>query len=165
MTSTHETPTISKRAAILLMLASILMLGVASETFAGSLEALASQFNLSELFIGAILVGIAGSAEHLSAIGFAAKDKMGLALSITIGSALQLAMLVAPLLVFVTLFTWGSANFQSPIAFLPVEIFAILSAVYLINEIARDGRVNWLEGAQLLALYIGLAVLFFFYGK
>jgi len=159
----HEEPKLGRGDALLLMLVSILMLGVASESFASNLENLAQQFGLTELFIGAVLVGIAGSAEHLSAITFAAKDKMSLAMSITIGSALQLAMLVAPLLVFLALFFQGSGPYHSPIAFLPIEIFAILSSVYLINEIARDGRVNWLEGLQLLALYVGLAVLFFFY--
>lgn len=162
--SPHEgKPTLGKREALMLMGVAIAMLGLTSESFAGQLEHLASEFGLSELFIGAILVGIAGSAEHMSAIGFAREDKMTLALSMTIGSALQLAMLVAPLLVFMTLWMHPGAEFHSPISFLPLEMFAILASAYLINEIARDGRVNWLEGAQLLALYAGLAVLFFFY--
>ena len=159
----HEEPKLGRGDALLLMVVSIIMLGVASESFASNLEQLATQFGLTELFIGAVLVGIAGSAEHLSAITFAAKDKMNLAMSITIGSALQLAMLVAPLLVFLGIFFQGSGPYHSPIAFLPIEIFAIFASVYLINEIARDGKVNWLEGLQLLALYVGLAVLFFFY--
>lgn len=153
-------PRMKKRDAILLLLFSFLAIAFASERFAGMLEGIAQQFNLGELFIGAVLVGLAGNAaEHFIAIKFAREDKMSLALNVTIGSSLQLAMFVVPVLVFLSLL---SPSFLS-LSFLPIEIVAILASVMLMIQIERDKKVNWFEGLQLVALYLIIAVLFFFY--
>ena len=156
----HEKPTMKKSHAFFYLLSSIIILMILSEIFASKIEAIAHNLHFGELFVGAILVGIAGNAaEHLSAIRFARKDKMSLVLNTTIGSSLQVAMFVAPLLVF---FSLVLGNFMS-LTFLPLEIIAIIASVLLINEVARDGSVNWLEGIQLVVLYIVIAVLFFFH--
>ena len=149
-----------KRNAFFLLIFAVIILGIVSELFASRLEAFAHSAGLGELFIGAILVGIVGNAaEHLSAIQFARKNKMSLVLNSTIGSSLQIAMFVAPVLLFVSYLMGSTMN----LAFLPIEIAAIIFSVLLINEISRDGEVNWLEGLQLLLLYIILAIIFFFY--
>lgn len=156
----HEKPKMKKSHAFILLLVSVAMLGVVSELFAGRLEPIAHTFGFGELFIGAIIVGIVGNAaEHLSAIQFARNNKMSLVLNTTLGSSIQIGMFVAPILVLL------SALMGNPmtLSFLPVEIFAILLSVGLINSISRDKEVNWLEGIQLLFLYLIIAIVFFFY--
>lgn len=160
VSESHEKPKIKKIHAFLLMLFSIVILVIVSEMFAGKIEDIAHALNFSELFIGAVLVGVAGNAaEHLGAIQFAIKNKMSLVLNTTIGSSLQIAMFVAPVFVFGS---YLMGNFMN-LTFLPIEIMSIFAAVLLMNEISRDGRVNWLEGAQLILLYIIICVLFFFH--
>lgn len=155
----HEKPTLKKSHAFLLLIGSILILVFASEIFAGQLEHIAENLGFSELFIGAVLVGVAGNAaEHLGALQFAVKNKMSLVLNVTIGSSLQIAMFVAPVLVFISYFMGNMMT----LAFLPIEILTIFASVLLINEVLRDGAVNWIEGIQLLVLYIIIAMLFFF---
>lgn len=156
---THK-PGMTRRNAFLLMLFSVAAIGVGSEKFAGILEEVAHQFSLGELFVGAVLVGIAGNAaEHFIALKFAQENKMSLVLNATIGSSLQLALFVAPVLVFISLF---SPSFLS-LSFLPIEIVAILASVLLMIQIERDKKVNWFEGLQLVALYTLIAIIFYFY--
>lgn len=156
----HEKPKLKKSHAFLLMFLSIVILIITSEGFAKQLETIAHGFGFSELFVGAILVGIAGNAaEHLGALHFAAKEKMSLVLNVTIGSSLQVAMFVVPLLVFGSFF-FGN---MMTLSFLPLEIVSILAAVLLLNEISKDNAVTWLEGVQMVVLYGVIAVLFFFH--
>jgi Ca2+:H+ antiporter len=155
-----EKPKMKKKNAFALMAISIIILGIVSELFASRIEEFAHSAGLGELFIGAILVGIVGNAaEHLSALQFAKKGKMSLVLNSTIGSSMQIAMFVAPILFFAS----AIMNKGMSLAFLPIEIIAIIFSVILINEISRDGEVNWIEGLQLIFLYIVLAIVFFFY--
>ena len=158
-TSSHEKPKMKKIHAFFLMLFAVVVLLFVSEGFAHQLENIAHALGFGELFVGAVLVGVVGNAaEHFGALQFATKDKMSLVLSTTIGSSLQIAMFVAPILVFVSI---ALGHFMS-LAFLPIEIVSILVSVFLLNEIAADGRVNWLEGIQLIILYLVIAVIFFF---
>ncbi len=160
LSNSHENPTMKKKTALLLMIGSIIVLVITSELFAARLEAIAHTLAFGELFIGAILVGVVGNAaEHLGVIQFARKNKMSLAFNTAIGSALQVAMFVAPLLVFMSAFLGHTLD----LVFLPIEIGAIFLSVILIKEIAQDGMVNWLEGLQLIILYVILAIVFFFY--
>lgn len=155
-----EKPKMKKLHAFLLLIFSVVILVILSELFASRLEEFAHSVGWGELFIGAILVGIVGNAaEHLSALQFAMKGKTSLVLNVTIGSSLQIGMFVAPLLVFISWFMGAPMT----LAFIPIEIIAIILSVFLINEIASDGEVNWLEGLQLLFLYVVLAILFYFY--
>ncbi|MEN2447478.1 cation transporter, partial [Bacillus sp. JR_15] len=115
-------------------------------------------FGWSELFIGVIIVAIVGNAaEHASAVIMAYKDKMDVAVEIAIGSTLQIAMFVAPVLVISSLFFPTSM----PLVFTLPELVAMASAVLLMIIISNDGDTNWFEGATLLAAYIIMGIGFF----
>ncbi|MGI8964666.1 MAG: calcium/proton exchanger, partial [Limisphaerales bacterium] len=93
-----------------------------------------------------------------TAVLMAIKNKMDLSLGIAIGSSLQIALFVAPVLVL------ASYAFGAPmdLEFSLPEIVAVVVAVFIVGQISGDGESNWLEGLQLLAVYIILAILFFF---
>ncbi len=128
-----------------------------SETLVGAVEAVTVQFGLSEFFIGVILIPVIGNvAEHLVAVQVAYKNKIELSLSISLGSSLQVAMFVAPVLVFVSLL------FGTPmlLVFNTFELVALAAAVLIAAFIALDGESNWLEGAMLMGVYLILAMAF-----
>lgn len=131
-----------------------------SEILVGSIEPLVKSFGWTELFIGVIFVAIVGNAaEHTSAITMAVKNKMDLALQISIGSATQIAMFVMPVLVLVSLMFKNQMN----LVFNTFELVAILLSVMIVNLIVEDGETNWFEGLQLLVVYGIMAVAFFLY--
>jgi Ca2+:H+ antiporter len=131
-----------------------------SEILVGSIEPLVVTFGWTELFIGVIFVAIIGNAaEHTSAITVALKGKMDLALQISIGSATQIVMLVAPVLVLVSLFF----QTQMSLVFNMFELVAIIFSVFIVNSIIEDGESNWFEGIQLLMAYVIMAVAFYFH--
>jgi Ca2+:H+ antiporter len=130
-----------------------------SEILVGALEPLVREQGLTELFVGIIVVPIIGNAaEHLVAVEMALKNKMELALGIALGSSLQIALFVAPLLVFVSLIAGNPMS----LVFNPFELAALFAAVLIAAFIAFDGESNWLEGAQLLIVYAILALAFFY---
>jgi Ca2+/Na+ antiporter len=130
-----------------------------SEVLVGALEPTVEALGLSRLFVGLILVPIIGNAaEHASAVVMAMRDKMEIAVEIAIGSSTQIAVFVAPVLVFVSLLVGHPMDF----VFSPPEIAAVGVSVAIVSFIALDGRSNWFEGAQLLSTYSILAVSFFF---
>ena len=156
---THTGPHWSVRRAIIIMLVAVAGLAVMSEFLVGSLETVTATFGLSEFFVGIILVPLIGNvAEHLVAVQVALKDQMDLSLSIALGSSLQIALFVAPLLVFVSLFMGNpmTLEFNHP------EILAMVAASIIAALVAIDARSNWLEGAMLLAVYLILGIGFFF---
>ncbi len=154
-----HTPTLSKRASFAVMITSIVLLGVLSENVSHGIEEVAKVLHLNDLFLGAILLGFVGNvAEHLSVVTLARKGKHQFVLPVAIGSSLQIAMFVVPVLVFVSALT---GNFMD-LSFLPLEVFSVLAAVLLANEIAKDKKTNWFEAMQLLVLYGVVAVMFFF---
>ena len=115
---------------------------------------------MTSVFIGVIVVAIIGNAaEHSTAILVALKNRMDLSIGIAIGSSIQIALFVAPLLVFASYFI-GPAPMN--LVFSPVEVIAIALAVWISGEIASDGESNWLEGVQLLSVYAILAIVFYF---
>jgi Ca2+:H+ antiporter len=127
---------------------------------AGGLEATASRLGLSEFFLGVILLALVGNAaEYVSAVYFARRDQMGLAFSITVGSTIQIALLVAPLLVIISAFLRQPMNlvFSSPL-----ELIAIGAVAFAVNAIAQDGETTWFEGVLLLSIYALLALAFYF---
>jgi len=137
-------------------------LGVAamSETLVASLEEAVHVLGWSELFVGVILIPVIGNAaEHLTAVTVAMKNKMDLSIGIAIGSSTQIALFVAPLLVFVSLFFAQRMN----LLFNPFELVAIGLAVFIVNLLALDGESNWYEGVQLLLAYAIIAIAFFFH--
>ncbi|NUP55753.1 MAG: calcium/proton exchanger [Gemmatimonadaceae bacterium] len=134
--------------------------GWLSEILVGSTEAAIRHVGLSEVFVGLIIVPIIGNAaEHSSAVLMAMKNRMDLAVSIAMGSSAQVALLIAPLLVFAGL------AFGQPmdLAFSAFEVVAVALAVTVANTVVRDAESNWLEGAFLLLVYGMLAVAFFYF--
>jgi Ca2+:H+ antiporter len=130
-----------------------------SEILVASVNPLIAGWGWSQLFIGVIVVGvIANAAEHYSAVLVAHKNRMDLSLQIAIGSATQIAMVVAPILVLISL-TMQPMN----LVFDTFELIAIVLSVLIVNLVVADGESNWLEGVQLLAAYAIIAVAFFFH--
>jgi Ca2+:H+ antiporter len=135
-------------------------IGVMSEILVGSTEAAVASSGLSQVFVGLIVVPIIGNAaEHSSAVMMAMKNRMDLAVSIALGSSIQVALLIAPLLVFLGL------AFGKPmdLAFHTMEVVSVVLAVSVASAMVRDAESNWLEGAFLLIAYAVIAVAFFFF--
>jgi Ca2+:H+ antiporter len=148
------------RAAAVLALATA---GIAwmSEILVGAVEPAAHALGLSDVFVGVFVVAIIGNAaEHASAITAALKDRMDLSLSIAIGSSVQIALFVAPILVLASLFLSGGTPMN--LAFRPGLVLIILLSVLITGQVAGDGRSDWLKGVQLLAVYVVLALTFYF---
>jgi Ca2+:H+ antiporter len=115
---------------------------------------------MTQIFVGVIVVAIIGNAaEHSTAVMAAMKDKMELSFGIAVGSSIQIALLVAPLLVILSRFIGPR---PMDLAFTPAEVLAIFISVLITGQVASDGETNWLEGVQLLAVYVILAIVFFF---
>jgi Ca2+:H+ antiporter len=131
-----------------------------SEILVGAVGETAKELGMTELFIGVFVVAIVGNAaEHSTAILMARANKMEIALGIAVGSSVQIALLVAPVLVIASYFL-GSAPMD--LVFTPAEVLSVGLSVILAAQIAGDGESNWLEGVQLLAVYVILAIVFFF---
>lgn len=131
-----------------------------SDTLVSSVEPLVVSWGWPQLFIGVVVVAIIGNAaEHYSAAAVARKNRMDLSLQIAIGSATQIPMVVAPLLVLGSLLLPAHMN----LVFDTFELISIVLSVLIVNLIVADGESNWLEGAQLLAAYVIIAMAFFFH--
>ncbi len=154
----HEEPEWGKWKAIIILALSTVAVAYVSEALVHTFEAVAEAFGWTELFIGVIIVAIVGNAaEHASAIIFAYKNKMEIALEIAVGSTLQIAMFVAPVLVLISLFF----PINMPLVFTLPELIAMVSAVLLIIVITNDGETNWFEGTTLLAAYVIMGIGFY----
>ncbi|MBU6390478.1 calcium/proton exchanger [Patescibacteria group bacterium] len=150
----------SKTKSVVILLAATIAVAFMSEILVGSIEPLVVSLGWTELFIGVIFVAIIGNAaEHVSAVTVAIKDKMDLALQVSIGSATQIAMFVAPALVLVSLFFRN----QMSLVFNTFELVTIVFSVLVVNSIVEDGESHWFEGVQLLVAYLIMAVAFFFH--
>jgi len=148
-----------KRSLVTLAGATLLIVWV-SEILVGSVEGAAKAFGMTNVFIGVIVVAVVGNAaEHSTAVMLAMKNRMELSMGIAIGSSLQIALLVAPLLVIVSHFIGPR---PMDLMFTPAEVVAIFLAVLITGQIASDGESNWIEGVQLLAVYVIMAIVFYF---
>lgn len=153
----HGTPWTVRKALVVLLGATVLV-AVLSEVLVGGVEHVTATLGISEFFVGIIIVPLVGNvAEHLVAVQAAMKNKMELSMAVSLGSSLQIALFVAPLLVFISLLM----NNPLTLVFNPFEIVALFSGVLIGAFVAVDGESNWLEGAQLVALYLILALAFF----
>jgi Ca2+:H+ antiporter len=142
------------------LLGCTLLVALESEFLVSTLEEATSQLGLSPLFTGVILVPIIGNAaEHATAVSVAMKNKMDLAVSVAVGSSLQIALFVAPVLV---LAGWVMGQ-PMDLDFNPFELVAVAVSVLIANSISSDGRSNWLEGTLLLAAYAVLGLAFYFH--
>lgn len=145
--------------AFVVLVAAVGLIALLSEFLVGAVEPVTQSLGLSEFFLGIILIPLVGNAaEHFVAVQAAARNKMDLSLSIAIGSSLQIALFIAPLLVFISL----ALGQPMPLEFTTHELLAVSAASLIAALVSLDGRSNWLEGAMLLVLYAILAVGFFF---
>jgi Ca2+:H+ antiporter len=150
----------SLRRSVLLLTIAGVVIGGMSELLVGSIEAAAHAVGLSQFFVGAFVVAIVGNAaEHYVAVVAAAKDKMDLAVSIAIGSAAQVGLFVAPVLVILS-FGFGPAPMA--LVFNGYELVALLLAAWISTTLIADGESTWFEGVQLLGVYVLLGVVFYY---
>jgi Ca2+:H+ antiporter len=156
----HEKPSWSVRGAVLVLLAATALVAVESELLVGSIEAAQAALGLRELFVGVIIVAIVGNAaEHGGAVIMAYRNKMELSVAIATTSTTQIALFVAPLLVFASLIF-------RPLLTLDFEIFELVSialSTAVLGAVAADGQSNWYEGTLLIMVYAIIAVAFFFH--
>ncbi|MEW9108130.1 calcium/proton exchanger [Cytobacillus gottheilii] len=154
----HEEPEWGKGKAITVLAISTVAVAYVSENLVHTFETVGEVFGWTELFIGVVIVAIVGNAaEHASAIIMAYKNKMDIAVEIAVGSTLQVAMFVAPVLVLISLFF---AEPMSLVFTLP-ELISMVTAVLLMIVISNDGESNWFEGATLLAAYLIMGIGFY----
>lgn len=158
--SEHHTAKWSVRTSVIMLVIATLGIVFMSEVLVGAVDHVTETLGLSELFIGIIIVPLVGNiAEHLVAVQVALKNKMELSLAVSLGSSLQVALFVAPVLVFISLLLGGPTLL---LVFSSFEIIALIGTVIVAAFIALDGESNWLEGAMLLAVYVMIALAFFF---
>lgn len=145
-----------KKAVLVLVIATVII-AIESEFLVGAVEPMTKSIGLSEFFVGIILIPIIGNAaEHSTAVLMALKNQMDVAVEIAIGSSLQIILFVAPVLIFLSLLFRPMS-----IIFNEFELIALIVSVFIANRVANDGESNWLEGIQLLAVYIIIAISFF----
>jgi Ca2+:H+ antiporter len=153
------TPTTTLRRSIVMLVVSALLVGVESELLVSSLEPALIALHLPAIFVGLILIPIIGNAaEHASAVYFAAKDRVDLTLEIAVGSSTQIALFVAPILVFISLAIGHPMDF----VFTPFEIAVVSLSTLIVALIVLEGRSNWLSGVQLVGAYIVIGAAAFF---
>lgn len=155
----EEEPVLDFPVAISLLLFVTVLISVAAEFLMGSLETVASEWGLSRTFIGLILLPIVGNAaEHVTAVSVALKNKMNLAIGVAIGSSIQIALFVTPLLVLIGWMT----GVELTLYFHEFETAVLFISVLIVNYMIQDGSSNWLEGAMLLSVYVVVSIGFFF---
>jgi Ca2+:H+ antiporter len=149
----------SKKKALTILLTATAFVVLIAEFLVGAVEEAGKTLGLTEVFVGVIVVAIIGNAaENSSAILMAMRNKMDLSLGISLGSSLQIALFVAPLLIFASYLFGKPMNLE----FTLPEVFAVIIAIVIVQQISSDGESNWIEGVQLLSVYAVLAILFYF---
>ena len=142
------------------LVAATAVIAFEAELVSGALEATAAALHLSTVFLGVIVLALVGTASDLFAASFFARQgKMGLVLSICVGSSIQVALVVAPLLVL------GSLLLGHPLTLVfgnPLDLFAIVATAFVVNAVASDGETTWFEGVLLVGVYLLLGLAFFF---
>lgn len=147
----------SLKKAIVILVVSTVLIAIESEFLVNGIEPITESLGWSQFFVGIILIPVIGNAaEHTTAIVMARKDKMDVALEIAVGSSLQIILFVAPVLIFLSLLFKPMS-----IVFNPFELIALIASVLIANRVSHDGESNWLEGVQLLAVYLIIAASFF----
>jgi Ca2+:H+ antiporter len=150
----------SRGRSLLVLAGATALIAWMSEVLVGSVEQAAHAWGMSQVFVGVIVVAVIGNAaEHSSAIVMAWKNRMDLSLAIAVGSSIQVALFVAPLLV---LLSYGIGPAPMNLVFTPAEVLAVVVTAVIAAQIASDGESNWMEGAMLLAVYLILAMAFYF---
>jgi Ca2+:H+ antiporter len=144
------------------VVAATVVIAVEAEMVSGALTATAGALHLSPLFLGVIVLGLVGTiADLFAASWFAHQDKMGLVLNICISSAIQVGLVVAPLLVIIS---WLMGRPMNLVFSNPLHLFAIAGTAFIVDAIARDGETTWFEGLLLVGVYVLFGLAFFFSG-
>jgi len=147
------------RKSLLVLILATVFIAWMSEVLVGAVEPVLEHLGWTEFFLGIVIIPIVGNvAEHLVAVQVAAKNQMNMSLQISIGSSLQIVLFVAPVLVFVSLLMGNPLT----LVFNQFELIALAAAALIAALVALDGESNWMEGAQLLVVYVILALAFFF---
>jgi Ca2+:H+ antiporter len=156
---THDAPWPLWKALSVLLGATVLT-AIEAEMVSGALESTATDLGLSTFFLGIIVLAVVGNAaEYVSAVYFARRNRMTLVMSITVGATIQVALLIAPLLVVISYLIGHPMNlvFSNPL-----ELIAIAGVAFAVNAIANDGETTWFEGVLLLGVYVLLGIAFYF---
>jgi Ca2+:H+ antiporter len=153
-------PEWSRRTSLMVLTGSTALVALLSEFLVGSVEGARQALGMSEVFVGVIVVAVIGNAaEHSTAVLMAYKNKMDLAVHIAIGSSMQVALLVAPVLVFASLLMG-----QQPILdlhFTLLEVIAVIISIWILSLVSQDGESHWMEGVMMLVVYAMLALAFY----
>ncbi len=154
----HHAPHWSLRVSLVVLVVATAGVAYASELLVGAVELVVERLGVSEFFLGVILIPIIGNvAEHLVAVQVAFQNKMDLSVEISLASSLQIALFVAPVLVFVSLFIGNPLT----LIFNQFELIALIAGVLIAALVSSDGESNWLEGVELLAIYLILGLAFY----
>jgi Ca2+:H+ antiporter len=152
------TPAWSLRTALIVLGLSTVGVAYLSEVLVGVVEPVVETLGISEFFVGLIFIPIIGNvAEHLVAVQMAIKNRMTLSVEIAVASSLQIALFVAPVLVFISLVMGHPLT----LVFNQLELIALIAGVLIAALASSDGESNWLEGSELLAIYLILGLAFF----
>ncbi|KAG8782508.1 hypothetical protein FRC12_020731 [Ceratobasidium sp. 428] len=155
-----EEPQLNVVSAILLLIVITVLVAFTAEFLVDSIDGLTAQGGISKEFVGLILLPIVGNAaEHVTAVTVSVKDKLDLSIGVAVGSSIQIALFVIPLLVIIA---WG---LNKPLTLLndPFESVVLFLSVLVVNYVVSDGKSNWLEGMILMMLYVIVAVSFWYY--
>ncbi|KAF2772879.1 Calcium/proton exchanger [Teratosphaeria nubilosa] len=159
----EETPQLTIMGALLTLGGSTVLVAFCAEFMVSGIDALTSSGNVSDEFVGLILLPIVGNAaEHATAVTVAIKDKMDLAIGVAVGSSLQIALLVLPIMVMLNWWGLGSPADLS-LSFDGFQVSVLFIAVIVVNYVIQDGKSHWLEGVMLQITYLIIAVSAWFY--
>lgn len=151
-----EEPQLHFAVAVALLTASTVVIALCAEFMVDGISAVTAGGAVSAEFVGLILLPLVGNAaEHATAVTVAIKDKMDLAIGVAVGSSMQIALFVIPLLVIVG---WGMDMDEMALSFDPFQVAVLFVAVLLVNYLIADGKSHWLEGMLLICLYSIIAV-------
>lgn len=155
----HE-PEWSRKTSIIVLLVATCGVALMSEFLIGSVSEAAKSLGMSNIFVGVIVVAVVGNAaEHSTAVLVAMKNKMDLAFNIAVGSSIQIALFVAPVLVFSSILMGHEAPLD--LHFSWMEVIVIALSVGIVAMVCQDGESHWMEGIMLLAVYIMIALTFY----
>jgi len=151
---------LSRTSAVLLLVTSTALVAVCAEFLVNSINYLVSNSGISQAFVGLIILPIVGNAaEHVTAVTMASKNKMDLAINVALGSSIQIALFVTPVIV---LLGWALDTDMS-LYFSLFETISLFASAFIVNYLMIDGRSNYLEGALLIAAYVIISLAAFFY--
>jgi Ca2+:H+ antiporter len=146
--------------ALVVMAAATAVIAIEAELAASALEATSSQLGLSPVFMGVVVLALVGTAADLfAAVAFAHQDKMNIVYGMCIGSAIQIALVIAPVLV---LASWVIGNPMNLVFGSPLDLFAIASTAFIVRSVAADGETTWFEGLLLIGVYLLFALAYYF---